>query len=194
MPEIAIVWYFLNIRTDGSSIQLFPHFLIMKILSPLFLVLLLAFVSFGQKSKPVAENFSAVSIDGQTVELSALKGKIVVMTFWTTRCVICAAEAPKLNKLAEDYRNKNVVFLGLTTDNEVKVRDYLKKKPFNFEILPNSFGVLLKFAEKDRNGNLNVGYPTHFLINQKGEIELRTNGYDKTDLLESSINRLLALK
>ncbi len=164
----------------------------MKILTALWVVLVFAFVSFGQKRQ--AENFNAVALDGQTVELSALKGKVVVMRFWTTRCAICAAEVPKLNKMAADYKNKNVVFLGLTTDSDGKVKDYLKKKPFDFELIPNSFGVLLKFAEKDGKGNMNVGYPTHFLINQKGEIELKTDGFDKTDLLESNINRLLALK
>lgn len=161
----------------------------MKKLIPLFLILLLTCVSFGQKR--LAENFSAVAMDGQTVELSALKGKVVVMTFWTTRCAICAAEVPKLNKMAEDYKNQNVVFLAPTTDNEIKVKDYLKKKPFNFSVLPNSFGLLLKYAEKDRGGNLNVGYPTHFIINQKGEIELRTDGFAKANVIESNIDRLL---
>lgn len=155
---------------------------------------MLAFVSFGENNKLKAENFRAVSMDGEIVELAALKGKVVVMTFWTTRCPICAAEVPKLNRLAENFKNKNVVFLGLTTDNETKVTDYLRKKPFNFEIIPNSFGILLQYAEKDRGGNINIGYPAHFLINQNGEIELRTNGFDKTDSLESNINRLLALK
>ena len=118
--------------------------------------------------------------------VSRLKGKIVIVSFWTTRCQICSAEIPKLNRLAARYQDQNVVFLGLTTDNEAKVESYVKKNPFHFDLIPNSFGTMLKYAEKDRAGNIMMGYPAHFVINQSGEIELRTSGFDKT---ENSIRR-----
>jgi peroxiredoxin len=148
--------------------------------------------AFAQKSKPVAENFSATSIDGQTVELESLKGKIVLITFWTTRCAICDSEIPKLNQMASTYKGKDVVFLGLTTDNPTRVESFLKSKPFNFNIIPSSFGILLKYADKDNSGNLNVGFPAYYLINQNGEIELKVNGWDKTQKIDSQINRLLS--
>lgn len=160
----------------------------------LFLTLFLTFSAFAQsnkKAKPVAENFIAVSLSGQTVELNNLKGKVVLIAFWSTKCPICAAEIPKLNKLAAAYKDKDVVFLGLTPDNESKVKDYLKKKSFNFTLLPNSLGVLLKYADKDGDGNVSFGYPGYFLINQDGDIVLKANGYDKTETLDKEINRLL---
>ncbi len=166
----------------------------MKILTGLFLILVLTFTAFAQQNKNakrLAENFSAVSISGENIELKNLKGKVVLITFWTTRCPVCAAEIPKLNQLAASYKNKDVVFLGLTTDNESKVKDYLKKKPFNFNLLPNSFGILLKYADSNGDGNVSLGYPGHFLINQNGEIVLKTSGFDKTETLDKEINRLL---
>ena len=165
----------------------------MKISIGLILILACAVVAFGQSSnaKPLAETFSATSMDGATVDLAALKGKIVMITFWTTRCAICVSEIPQLNKLAASYKDKDVVFLGLTTDNETKVQNFIKKKPFDFNLLPNSFGVLLKYAKRDGNGNVNMGFPTHFLINQQGEIELKTDGFDKVAMLNSTIARLL---
>lgn len=166
----------------------------MKNLTVLFLILVFSCVAFAQKNNPVAENFSAASMNGKTFELSNLKGKVVVISFWTTRCPICHEEIPKLNNLAAQYKNKDVVFLGLTTDNEAKVEAYVKKNPFDFNIIPNSFGILLKYAEKDRSGNIIMGYPAHFVINKQGEIELKTSGFDKTEKLNSEITRLLALK
>ncbi len=165
----------------------------MKILVRITLFLIFSIAIFGQTSKikPLAETFTATSLDGRTFDLLQLKGKVVMITFWTTRCTICAAEIPKLNQLVASYQGKDVVFLGLTTDNEMKVQNFIKKKPFTFNLLPNSFGILLKYAEKDGNGNINMGYPTHFLINQKGEIEFKTDGFDKTELLDAQINRLL---
>ena len=166
----------------------------MRILTALTLTLVLSFAAFAQqnkKAKPAADNFTAATLSGENIELSSLKGKVVLMTFWTTRCPICAAEIPKLNQLAASYKGKDVVFLGLTTDNESKVKDYIKKKPFNFNLMPNSFGILLKYADKDGGGNISFGYPGHFLINQDGEIVLKANGFDKTPTLDKEIKRLL---
>lgn len=146
------------------------------------------------KSKKAAEPFSATSLNGQNFDLESLKGKVVVLTFWSTRCPICAAEIPNLNRLAENYKGKDVVFLGLTTEDPNRVNNYLKSKPFNFNILPNSFGVLLKYADKDGQGRINMPYPSFYVINQNGEIEMRTNGYDKTTKLNSEINRILNSK
>ncbi len=164
----------------------------MRILTCLFLFLVFSAVCFGQQHKmKMAENFIATSLDGQTFDLAGLKGKVVLVTFWSTRCSICVSETPKLNELAASYKNRNVVFLGLTTDNANKASSFVKKKPFNFNILPNSFGILLKYADRDGDGNVMMGYPAYYLINQKGEIELKTNGYDKKEKLASEINRLL---
>lgn len=164
---------------------------ILRVISIFALVIMLSTAVFAQKSKPLAENFSAATLDGQTVELQSLKGKVVVMTFWSTRCAICAAEIPKLNQMAKSYQGKEVVFLGLTTDNPSIVETFLKSKPFDFNIIPSSFGVLLKYAERDRAGNLNMGFPAYFVINQTGEIELKASGWSKTDAVNSQITRLL---
>lgn len=168
----------------------------MKNLLAIFLILLISAAVFGQqsKSKPLAETFSAASLNGTTFDLSEMRGKVVLLTFWSTKCPICSSEIPKLNRLAQNYQDQNVVFLGLTMENPGKVQSYLKKTAFNFNIIPNSFGVVLKYADKDGDGSVSMGFPAHFLINQKGEIALKTNGFDKTEILDLQIARLLKSK
>lgn len=166
----------------------------MRFLTILFLSFVLSVSAFAQSnknSKPLAETFIGTSLDGNPVDLAALKGKVILVTFWSTKCPICSAEIPKLNQMAAKYQGKDVVFLGLTTDNDSKVKQYVKKKPFNFNLLPNSFGILLKYADKDGDGNVTMGYPAHFLINQKGELELKNSGFGKTEKLDAQISRLL---
>ena len=163
----------------------------MRFLGILFLTLICSFAAFAQTNKSLAQNFSAMSMNGEMVELNSLKGKVVILTFWSTRCQICHNEIPKLNRLAAQYKGKDVVFLGLTMENAAKVDAYLTNNPFNFEILPNSFGVVLKYADKDSKGNINMGFPAHYVVNQRGEIELRTSGFDKTETLNAQIARLL---
>ena len=158
------------------------------------LVLLTSVVFSQQVLRPgeVAPGFSGQGLDGKMYDLDQLHGKVVVLTFWSTRCEICHSEIPNLNRVADRYRDKDVVFLAVTMDNESKINPYIKRNPFNFNILPNSFGVMLKYADKDRSGNINMGFPAHFLINRKGQIALRTDGWDKAANLDSQISRLLS--
>ncbi|MEP7149057.1 MAG: TlpA disulfide reductase family protein [Acidobacteriota bacterium] len=160
-----------------------------------WLVLLVTSAGFSQQAlKPgaTAPEFSGQSLDGKIYDLDQLHGKVVVLTFWSTRCAICHSEIPNLNRVADRYKDKDVVFLAVTMENEAKVSPYLKRNPFNFNILPNSFGVMLKYADKDRSGNINMGFPAHFLINRRGLIALRTDGWDKAANLDSQISRLLS--
>lgn len=166
----------------------------MRSISILCLSLIFAVASLAQQSlKPgdAAPNFVSQSLDGQTYGLNQLQGKVVLVTFWSTRCPICHAEIPKLNRVAERYRGQDVVFLGVTMDNQVLVEPYLRKNPFSFNILPNSFGIMLQYADKDRNGNINMGFPAHFLINRDGNIAMRTSGWDKSENIDAEIGKLL---
>src|SRR5689334_20368114 len=66
-------------------------------------------------NKPVPDiEFKTVA--GKEIEFRKLKGKIVVLNFWFTACPPCLAEIPALNKLAKEYKNKNVIFFGITYD------------------------------------------------------------------------------
>ena len=166
-----------------------------KTLLTIALLLMASSLAFAQQAlKPgqPAPEFAGQSLEGSLFDLQQLQGKVVVLTFWSTRCQICHEEIPNLNRVAERYRGKDVVFLAVTMDNEAKINPYLKRNPFNFNILPNSFGVMLKYADKDRSGNINMGFPAHFLIRRDGTIALRTEGWDKAANLDTQISKLLA--
>lgn len=167
----------------------------MRTISTIILALVLGVTAAAQQQLKVgnkAPDFNAESLDGQQVSLSQLHGKVVVLTFWSTRCEICHNEIPKLNRIRDRYKDKEVVFLALTMENNGRIEPYLKKTPFNFDILPNSLGIVLKYADMDKSGNINLGFPSYFVINQDGAITLKADGWDKTDNLEAQITRLLA--
>ena len=154
-----------------------------------------AVVAFGQQSLQPgnsAPDFNAEALNGRVYNLSQLQGKVVVLTFWSTRCPICHSELPKLNEIAKRYDDKEVIFLAATMEGQAKVEPYLRKNPFSFNVLPNSFGVVLKYADMDRSGNINIGFPAYFLIDRHGNIALKSNGWDKTAKLDSQISQLLS--
>jgi peroxiredoxin len=166
----------------------------MRVLSLFVLAFCLSAAAFAQQSlKPgsPAPDFNTESLDGKVYNLSQLQGKVVVLTFWSTRCEICHNELPKLNEVAKRYKDKDVVFLALTMENPEKVGPYLKKNPFSFNILPNAFGVFLKYADTDGKGNINMGFPSYFLIDRRGSITHKSNGWDKTAKIESQLSQLL---
>ena len=164
----------------------------MRLFYLLALTFILSFAAFAQKSKTTtAENFTATALDGTNIELKDLRGKVVLIEFFTTRCPICVAESPKVNAMAENFAGKDVVFLALTTENADKIKEYLKKKPTVFTVIPNSFDILLKYADKDTDGRVTLPTPSYYLINQTGEIVYHSNGFDKTPRLTNEITRLL---
>jgi len=167
----------------------------MRFVHNLFVTLALAAAAFAQQGLSNGSNapqFSLAGIDGQTYDLNQLRGKVVLVTFWSTRCNICHSELPNMNKLATRYKGQPVVFLALTMDNESKVSSYLKSNEFDFTIVPNSFGAVLQYADRDRTGNIAMGFPAYYLIDQNGIVRFRSSGWDKTPDVDSQIGRLLA--
>lgn len=151
-----------------------------------------AFASGQQNAGQPAQNFVETTITGENIELDQLKGKVVVLTFWSTRCEICVAEIPRLNKLVDKYGSEDVVFVGLAWQDKTKLEEFFRKNPFKFKIVAQSLGVLLKYADRDAQGRLNMGFPSHFIISQDGRVVFKDSGWDKTSRMDSTISRLLS--
>jgi peroxiredoxin len=138
-----------------------------------------------------APEFSLSTLEGKKYALSELRGSIVVLTFWSTTCAICQSEMPKLDQMLDRYAGKNVVFLSATPENEERVKYYLSINQVHSTVLPNGFGVLLNYADRDREGNVNIGYPAFFVMDREGSVQYRGSGYSKTVQVGATIDKLL---
>lgn len=154
-------------------------------------VLLFAVAAWPQGARK-AEPFTAVTLDDKTVDMSSLKGKVVLLAFWSTRCPICVSEIPKLNRLASGFARNDVVFLAASAESEDVLESFLKDHPFKFKILPNSFGLMLKYAKPDRNGRANIAFPSYYVIDRSGRIQYHDFGWDKAEPIRDSIDKALA--
>jgi len=115
----------------------------------------------------MAKDFTAYDIDGNKITLHSLKGKIVVMNFWFPECKPCVGEMPELNKLTQKYK-KGVVFLSVTFDKKDKIKKFLSNREFNFTHITDNEAILADYNV--------ANFPTHILIDEKGEIIMRKVG------------------
>ena len=70
-------------------------------------------------------------VRGNNVSLSDFKGKVVVIDFWSTWCSWCKETTEELEKLHNNYKDRDVVFLGISMDSgsspEKKVMNFAQK-------------------------------------------------------------------
>ncbi len=159
-------------------------------------MLVLATSAAAQTSLKVgasAPDFSSISLNGSQYELAKLRGTVVVLSFWSTKCEICRAELPKLNKLAGQFDGTGkVVFLAPTMENDDIVNAFVRRNPVRFEILADNFGLLLQYADRTKDGSLDMGFPSFFVIDQNGIIQYRGSGYGRVEPLAKAIDKLVA--
>ena len=74
-----------------------------------------------------APNFIATDINGNTHELSKLKGKEVMITFWATWCKYCRLEMPELIEMRKKIPLEKVEILSISYENEKTVRQFVEK-------------------------------------------------------------------
>ena len=127
-------------------------------------------------------------LNGEKLNLATLKGKVVVFDFWATWCGPCRAQQPLYEEVKARFKDDpNVVFLNVSTDeNRSIVKPFLDsnkwKKTVYFE---DGLSALLRVTS----------IPTTMIVNRRGEIQSRMNGYvpEKfVDTLTSRIKEALA--
>lgn len=133
----------------------------------------------------LAEPFALNDLDGTRYTSEQLKGKITVLNFWFIECKPCVMEMPDLNKLVELYKGQDVVFLGIATNNEARLKEFLKKNEFNYKIIANGMKTATDYGVK--------AYPTHVIIDQESKIAHLSVGVGPETIegLKKSINELL---
>lgn len=122
-----------------------------------------------------APNWKLPLISGNTMELTDLKGKIVIMDFWFKACAPCQKQMIALQALHEKFPSNEVVVVGINTIDDPK-RDRLDLFLRNRLItMPSVYkGNLIESLYKV------YGSPALFIINKQGIIVYTASGYSST--------------
>jgi thiol-disulfide isomerase/thioredoxin len=144
-------------------------------------ILLLALLA---SPKP-AVDFSETDLQGNTVRLSDLKGKVVLLNFWGIWCKSCRQEIPHLIELDRKWREMGLVVLGADYGDEPS------DLPAFVEELGMTYPVLVDGGLADDYEVL--VYPTSVVIDREGQVRLRVEGYqtESFEEMKSLLERVL---
>ena len=135
-----------------------------------------------------AKDFEARDLGGTAMRLSGLKGKVVVLNFWGIWCKSCRQEIPHLSALDREWREKGLVVLGADYgDAPEDLAPFVKELEMSYPVLVDD-GLADEYEV--------LVYPTSVVIDRKGRIRGRVEGYraESFEEMKSLVERLLGEK
>jgi len=111
----------------------------------------------------MAPDFSVKDQFGQTISLSQLKGKVVLLDFWGVWCGPCRERLPHTQRIHENFKDKGLVVIGIhSAFRTEQTADFIAEHNYTFPI-----GIDTGHIAKDY---VVTGWPTYYLIGKEGQL------------------------
>jgi peroxiredoxin len=186
-----------NVRTGRSSSgkgrdPLPIFYSLLALICSLYLIL----APFSQAAEQAkinapAPDFTLPILDGKEMSLASLKGKVVLVAFWSIYCHVCRQELPKLNSLYKKYQEKGLEVIGVAIDQEpaATVQEAVRKEGL-------SFPILLDAEKKAMKAYQARALPAVFILDRNGIVVDKKVGIYEWSSSESEqlIEKLLKKK
>ena len=132
-----------------------------------------------------APDFQLNTLDGQSITLSELKGRPVLVNFWATWCGPCRGEMPYLQQIYEEWPADELVLLTVNVaDSPSQVEEFMQSQGLSFTVLLDSG------ADVAQRYNVR-GIPTTFFIDKDGVIqEIKIGPFRSQAEIEAILSQL----
>jgi len=143
--------------------------------------------------KPLAAGAQAPAfirndLTGRSVDLKALRGRLVLLDFWASWCAPCIVETPRLIALQKTYGSRGLQVIGVSMDDSAEpARAVTRKFTFNYPVLLGD----ARFG--DLYGGI-YGLPVRFLIGPDGKILRIWKGEIEPDVIARVVRTALPRK
>lgn len=141
----------------------------------------------GTRVGELAPDFTGTTLDGQTIRLSDLRGKTVLINVFASWCGPCRLEMPHLIQVSNELDPEEVVFVGLNLqENPDAVTTFRDEFGIDFPLVLNEDGQLT-------NGLYTpIGLPTSWFIGREGVVRYVFSGAMTREVLENVLDDVLA--
>jgi thiol-disulfide isomerase/thioredoxin len=132
-------------------------------------------------------NFTVKDMNGASVRLADYKGKVLLVNFWATWCPPCKAELPGLIELYDQYKDKGLVVLGISGDDDAEtLRAFATEWKIKYPMI----------VGRDENDLLDAygpifGYPISVIVGRDGAVCGKHVGPATKEEFEREIKALL---
>ena len=142
----------------------------------------------GLASHAQAPSVSYTLLDGTQSGTDRLRGKVVLVNFWSISCSTCMHEMPQIVSTYEKFKGRGyeTVAVAMSYDPPAFVATYAATRKLPFSVAVDNTGAVARSF-----GNVQLT-PTSILINKRGEIVKRYVGEPDFTALQQLIERLLA--
>ena len=120
--------------------------------------------------------FSLVTLEGEKIDIQAMKGKVILINFFADWCPPCKKEMPRLEKdIWRKYKGKNFLLLGIGRENtREEVAQFRKDFSVTFPLGPDpQREIYAKFARQY--------IPRNILVDKNGWIVYQSRGYEEEE-------------
>ena len=159
--------------------------------APVSLAILLCFVIVSSAATSIgdpAPALQATELNGQQFDLSAERGKVVLVNFWVTWCPPCRDEMPMLDDFYREYHSKGLDMIGISVDSSHDQSDVVKvMKSLSYPAAMENAAMVNGFGTPDQ-------LPVTYVIDRVGIIRAIFTASDQAlskDELETQVLRLL---
>ena len=135
----------------------------------------------GPKDKEPAPRFNATTTTGEKFTNDSIKGKVVLLEFWTTWCGFCADEAAFVDKIGHELADKGLILLAINVGESKKtVKKYLEQHPRKTRVvLTDDTNLAAMFEAKS--------YPIYVVIDRDGNVAATQKGAGGEDALRDML-------
>lgn len=136
-----------------------------KLIVPFAILALLAFLVFNLSRNPQAPDVTFTTIQGKQISMADLKGKVVLVNFWSTDCSSCIKEMPSLVNTYNAYqaRGFEVIAVAMPDDPPAQVLNYATQKALPFPVMHDGFSEIT-----NKFGGVNLT-PTAYIFDKQGK-------------------------
>lgn len=142
--------------------------------------------STGSAKYAMAPEFSLTDLDGQTLDLAAYKGKVVLLDFWATWCEPCREEIPQFVRMQSALKDQGFQVVGISMDDAPQpVREFYTHFDMNYPVALGGARI------GELYGGI-FGLPVAYLIERDGRVYSKHVGTIDFSAFEAEVKSRLS--